>query len=385
LPRGGLVAERRRRRWIGGSVSATGRSSSDGATDGPFDRPPPLRVLDTLRLLTTKPPPLEWIADGVWSPGKLTLFTGREKRGKSLVQLALALRMASGGGELAGIHVKPGRVLLIDGENGEAEIHRRLHALELAPEHADNLMIAEARGLDLAALTDSYLVESYAVRHRADLVLLDSFRALWRGDERDEAEIAAALDPIRAFAHDTGAAVSLTHHLPKGGEQTYRGSTAIGAAIEHVVVLERFEEDSQSKTRRKLSNPLARFAPQRPDRWLSICSEGDDGPTWLEAVEPYVPARETPAQDEVAVALLDQVRYSGNGHIPGTGLPDASDDAAPGWSLADLARAVGRHPDDQTVRRAVYRLAKDGVLYRGDGKRWYPAPRLFDDHEEDEP
>jgi archaellum biogenesis ATPase FlaH len=340
----------------------------------------PLRVLDTLRLITTEPPPLEWLADGVWSPGKLTLFSGREKRGKSLVQLALGFVMASGGGELAGITVQAGRVLLIDGENGEQEIHRRLHALGLAPEHADNLMIAEARGLELREHGDE--IVELVERHDADLLLLDSFRALWRGNERDEAEITQALDPMRDFAHDSGVAISLTHHLPKGGEQTYRGSTAIGAAIEHVVVLESFEEDPRHKTRRKLSNPLARFAPQRDDRWLAILSEGDDGPTWLEAADPYVAAHETPAQDETMTSLRELVGswQSGNGYSPGAKVPKHD---APGYTASDLARAIGRRPDDNTVRRAIKRLADEGVFYQGDGKRWYPAPTPLDDEEEE--
>src|SRR4051812_22319500 len=51
----------------------------------------------------------------------------------------------------------------------------------------------------------------------------------------------------------------------------------------------------------------------------------------------------------------------------------------PGWTTADLARAVGRSRDDKTLRRAVQRLADAGVLYRnGDERRWHPAASLFD-------
>jgi hypothetical protein len=57
--------------------------------------------------------------------------------------------MASGGGEVAGIPVKPGRVLIVDAENGEREIHRRLRSTGLDAEGARNLHIAEARGFDL--------------------------------------------------------------------------------------------------------------------------------------------------------------------------------------------------------------------------------------------
>ena len=90
-----------------------------------------LRTLDTHALLTTSPPPVKWLADGIYAAGKLTLFGGREKGGKSLVQMLLATTMASGGGQVAGITVAPGRVLLVDAENGESELHRRLRATRL--------------------------------------------------------------------------------------------------------------------------------------------------------------------------------------------------------------------------------------------------------------
>ena len=40
-------------------------------------------------------------------------------------------------------------------------------------------------------------------------------------------------------------------------------------------MLSREPEDPQRRTRRRLSNPLARFAREREDRWLSIVAEDD--------------------------------------------------------------------------------------------------------------
>jgi hypothetical protein len=257
-----------------------------------------LRVLDTHQLLTTPPEPIEWLAEGIYAAGKLTLFGGREKGGKSLVQLALAVRMASGRGEIAGIAVKPGRVLIVDAENGERETHRRLRAIGLAPEHADQLVCVEARGFDLRENLGE--VGDLIGRYGPDLVLLDSFRALWRGDERDEAQVADALDPLRELAHDRQIAIGLTHHAQKAGDE-YRGSSAIGACVEWVVMLSRVRDDAD-RTRRKMSNPLARFAREREDRWLKICSDSDDGPVTIDAVEPY---RRPKPRDDKAQAVLD--------------------------------------------------------------------------------
>ena len=330
-----------------------------------------LRLLDTKKLLTTEPEPLDWLASGVWCRGKLTLFGGREKRGKSLVQLLMGTLMASGGGEIVGLDVKPGRVLLIDAENGEREIHRRLRSAGLAAEHAGNFVIAEARGFELREQWPA--VANLAEREAVDLILLDSFRSLWRGDERDEAECAEALDPIRQYAHETDRAISLVHHAQKGGEE-YRGSSAIGACVDWCVMLDRHREDDD-KTRRRLANPLARFAPERPDRWLRICSEGDDGPVSLAAAEPFAHEQAAPVRDEIEgelQALIESVVPVVHPYI-GEDTP-----TTPSWSTADLLSAVGRRRDDKTGRRAVQRLAARGVIHRNGDGRWHRSETLLD-------
>jgi hypothetical protein len=330
-----------------------------------------LRELDTLALVTTEPPPLDWLADGVFCRGKLTLVGGREKRGKSLVQLLLAVRAASGGGEVAGIFVQSARVLLVDAENGEQEIHRRLRAMGLSAAHASNLVIVEARGFDLR--TDLEQVAELASRHSIDLVLLDSFRSLWRGDERDEGQVAEALDPVRELAHDTGISYCLTHHAKKNGEE-YRGSSAIGACVDWCVMLDRHGEDPD-KTRRRLTNPLARIAPERPDRWLSIRSVGDDGPVSLEEGHPFEREHGTPVRDEVEAKIRVIVEEGCRGVDPVKGEYTPT---PPSWSTADFARKLGRDEKDRTVREAANHLGELGVIHRNDDDRWQRSPKLED-------
>jgi hypothetical protein len=377
----------------------TGTTSEERASRSNGKRPEVLRVLDTMHLVTTTPVPLFWLAAGVWCRGKLTMFGGREKRGKSLVQLALAVMMASGGGEIAGIEVKAGRVLLIDAENGEREIHRRLRAMGLTAEHAHNFLVAEARGFELREHRG--LVDELAREHRADLVLLDSFRSLWRGDERDEAEVARALDPLRELAHGTETAYSLVHHAQKGGEE-YRGSSAIGACVDWCVMLDRDRED-KDKARRRLANPLARFASERPDQWLRISSEDDDGPVSLEPAEPFVREHEAPVREEIEAKLRAWINKRGTrgttpiprdppttpkppetqaiGGVVPVVPPYIGEDTGttPSWSMADLGRAVGRSRDDKTLRRVVEQLVHLGVLHRNEEGRWERSETLLDD------
>jgi len=141
-----------------------------------------LRELDTLALLMGTPSPLAWVAEGVDAEGALTMMGGREKSGKSLLEFGISSCAASGGGSLAGIAIAPAKTLIIDAENGEREIHRRLHAIGLDPVFAKMLVIVEVRGFELREDLDR--VVDLIDRHRPDRVVMDSFRSLWRGDER---------------------------------------------------------------------------------------------------------------------------------------------------------------------------------------------------------
>src|SRR5438105_15332889 len=95
-----------------------------------------------------RPPPVAWLIEGLCARGALSLLAGQPKAGKSLFGLALAGGVAAGG-RVAGIACQPGSALVVDAENGAAEIHRRLWALELPARVAKRLHVLEARSLDL--------------------------------------------------------------------------------------------------------------------------------------------------------------------------------------------------------------------------------------------
>jgi AAA domain len=362
-------------RALAGAEAATSngpfrRADGDAGdeTESETPRPSKLRVLDTFGLATNAPKPVDWLAEGVLARGKLAMPGGREKRGKSLLVLACAVCAASGGGEVAGIRVKAGRWLIVDGENGENEIHRRLRALGLAPAHAENLILVEARGFNLS--TDLGGFEDLLDRYRPDAAVLDSFRACWRGDERDDAEVAATLDPLRDLAHDGGIGTGLVHQARKNGDE-YRGSTAIGACVEWVAMLSR-EPGDPDKTRRRLTTPLARFAPERDDRWLSIRSDGDEGPISIVAAEPYVPQHETPVRSELAGEMREWV-LAQVARCKGDYQDSQEHMFAPSWTGSDLCRALEREPEDKTARRAIRQLEGEGFLVQGTDKRWRRA------------
>jgi RecA-family ATPase len=93
------------------------------------------------------------------------------------------------GGRVAGIACQAGAALVVDAENGPSEIHRRLWALELPARAAARLHVLEARALDLRSELPQ--LERRIAACAPDLVVLDSFRSLWSGRERSDAEVEA--------------------------------------------------------------------------------------------------------------------------------------------------------------------------------------------------
>jgi len=196
-----------------------------------------LRLLDTDRMAVTEPPKVPWLSEPLLARGAVTMLVGREGQGKSMLGLALAAAIGHGG-TVAGIACRPGRMLVIDAENGEAEIHRRVRGLGVKP---GTLFYVEAERFDLRA--DLRDVEALLTHYRPDALMLDSLRSLAPGlDENDSGPVEAVLGPLRGLSRRHNLATLVLHHAGKASNG-YRGSTAIGAAVDLGFTLAREGDD----------------------------------------------------------------------------------------------------------------------------------------------
>jgi AAA domain len=310
---------------------------------GTLAPPGTLRRCDVRRFLTTDPLPVEWIADGVLARGTLTLLAGREKEGKSLLAMALAARAATGGGQIAGINVCAARALIVDAENGGGELHRRVRALGLGVQHAARIEVYEAVAHDLRR--DLGELDALLDSIRPDLLVLDSWRSLWGGDENDSGEVARVLDPLRNMIRRYHAGAILIHHMRKGGG--YRGSSAIGASVENVIELSRHDEDPDRR-RRRLRNPACRFEQEADDRWLRIEADRERGLLLVDEADSFHPS--AGAREDAGDALLAALRR-----------PTA-------WS--EWARDAGLDPKHGTARRARDSLREQGAIAQDADGLW---------------
>jgi hypothetical protein len=281
------------------------------------------------------------------------MLAGREGCGKSMLALALSAALGHGWREVVEMpSVYPGLVVYVDAENGPREAHRRLHGLDVNPHR---LVYVEADGFSLKTHREE--LEALVEAHDLALLVLDSLRSLAPGlDENDSMQVEAVLRPITRLAQTRHIAILILHHASRASGE-YRGSTAIGAAVELGFTLARHPEDPQANTRRRLTCWKSRPAAEPAPRWLTI-EPAEGGGILLQKAEPFEPrsgARQR-ASDSLLAALDGQPRTWGQ------------------WAEeADL------DPHNGTARRARDRLLDSGRVAKDKDGQWRILPQGGDD------
>lgn len=299
----------------------------------------PIRFLDVAAMVAEVPPPVAWMARPILPRGALTAVYAPGGDGKSLFSMALAAAVARGE-ELAGIDCEQGKAIYLDGENGEHEIHRRVHTLGLP---ASGVRVADASRLDLRR--DIEAVQALVADDRPDLLVLDSLRSLTPGmDENDTSQTARALDPLRRLAHETGAAILLIHHANKDGRD-FRGASSIRDSVDALWHLGRHDKDPDQR-RRFLACRKMRVAAEPQRLWLRL--EVDRGHVLIDPADPA---------DEQLAHAAQPVRTRLSDEI----LARMTEEPL---RLAQIAELVGRSSKDGSVRNALTALVRDGLLTR---------------------
>lgn len=310
---------------------------------GVVTAPSPIRFLDVARMAASDPPPVPWLAPPLLPRAALTALYAPGGDGKSLLSMALAAALAHGG-ELAGVECETATSVYLDAENGEWEIHRRVHTLGLP---VSGVQVADAGGLDLRG--DMAAVEAVLRDKTPDLLILDSLRSMTPGmDENDTRQTAAVLDPLRRLAHDSGAAILLIHHANKGGRD-FRGASSIRDSVDVLWHLGR-QDDDPDPGRRFLSCRKMRVAAEPPRLWLRL--DVDRGRVLIDRAEP--PEEQAPQITQPVRARLSDEILAGMDDRP--------------LRLAAVAELVGRKPKDGSVRNALNGLVGGGLLARRGGE-----------------
>jgi len=167
--------------------------------------------------------------------GGATLLYSLPKSLKSWIALDLALGAACGRPVLNHFSVpKPVRVLLVQVEDRPGEVQERLLQLTICqqpvrfPDPPDMLNVVPRCPLNLIDPNWFRQLESAIAEQKTELIILDVFRRLFRGDvntPKDTAEFLEVLDKLR---DQYGCAIFLVHHSNKS-RQSAMQTHALGS------------------------------------------------------------------------------------------------------------------------------------------------------------
>lgn len=208
-------------------------------------------LLDVDKCFAEAPPKAKWILEGLIAEGVVGIMNAQGGVGKSYLAVLIAILVA-GGKSTAPFKVNTARkVLVINVEDSEEDIQRRLHAInqvyELTPEEKElvkrNLLILPGRGkigplmsLDAANPVRSkhatWLLSSLR-NTNPGLVILDTKSRLFGLDENNNSHAAAWLSIFEEYiVEKPGCSFLILHHNNKmGSESTEQGGSRGASAL----------------------------------------------------------------------------------------------------------------------------------------------------------
>lgn len=197
-------------------------------------------------------PPVPWVVPGLHlAPGRPCIVAGYGASAKTLSCQAMAVAAAAGIPVWG--HFEPARALRIrhvDSEQGDGATRRRYrrlaYALGVGHEHlGDRLQMVSFPGIYLSGKGAEAAWKRVA--DGADIIILDSLRALTPGVDENSSEMRRHLDPLTRISEATGAVFVIIHHAGKTpsdpsaakreGRQQLRGSSGIFDAAGSVFLL----------------------------------------------------------------------------------------------------------------------------------------------------
>jgi hypothetical protein len=290
------------------------------APDEAFE--PPIRTLGQYLDDPIEVPP-ELVTPYILVRGGMTCTVGRAGKGKTVMNLNRLLKWSAGlpmfegwfdpeGNKLlAPPDDKPLKSLIIENEGAAGLFHRQvgimLHAegylteqqRELAKE---NLLVWGDGGYSNLKFDDPKQLDSVRAgieKYEPDIVFVEPFRGLWRGEENSATDMAVVVDAMMNIAADYKIGVLLAHHERKSGagDDGEKMSVARGSGVLEGVVtaLENFES--------------VKAGEQRELSWSKSRHAGAPNPvrmTWDHQAWWYSHVPTTAIEETIVGALRDQ-------------------------------------------------------------------------------
>lgn len=200
----------------------------------------PLEVHSLEQVMNNHYPEQEYVVDGIVPEASITILSGASRSYKTYTLLHMATSIASGKMLFGKFATQQAGVLIIDEENGERLLQKRLFQLGSSMELPVHFLSYSG-----FITTDKYISEVLKVclEKGIKLIIIDSLIRVHSGDENSAKDMSKVFKQLRQFT-EKGVAVLVTQHNRKQGAfggssgDEMRGSSDIMAAVDsHVGVV----------------------------------------------------------------------------------------------------------------------------------------------------
>jgi hypothetical protein len=227
---------------------------------------PPIRTLEDYLLAEIALPPV-LIHPYLCVRGGLNVTVGRAGFGKTVMNLNRMLRWSAGlpwvdgwvdkHGEKMLAPDKPLRILIVENEGAAGMFHKQVGDMLASERHLpgeavdlakQNILIWGEGGYSNMKLDDPNILAGLrqgVEKWEPDLVFIEPFRSLWKGEENSATEMNVVVDALVGLATDYNCGVWAAHHEKKGGAgeddkmSAARGSTVLEGVV---TVMENWEK-----------------------------------------------------------------------------------------------------------------------------------------------
>lgn len=181
----------------------------------------------------------DWLLDGLLEKRDRAIFTAPEGMGKSTLLGQIAMQAATGIVPFSGLPNPDGpvRTLVIDLENSERQIARKMRTLYRLPHVNEQLnkapqflRFAESKGLDLTSRTDRRWLFERMEGNKPQLVIIGPIYKMLSGNPNDEGTAKTVIDIMDECRDRWGITLLMEAHSPHGSDG-HRTARPVGASI----------------------------------------------------------------------------------------------------------------------------------------------------------
>lgn len=237
----------------------------------------------------------------------ITVLSGHPGCGKSWTMLSIAEAVASGNALFGQYKTEQGGVLIIDGENGDAELQRRVKLLN----SQKDLPVFFAIQQSFKADNDEKVKQILEIAEERDvkLIIIDPFAAIHSLTENNAEDMQKVMEQLQKFTQAEISVLCLHHHRKNIGykkqdaSQSLRGSSAFSARVDsHLAVNLQGKIDNDIKL--LITHEKSRRGKQTEPFNILIKQEGEDGKITLIYEKADLPKLKKEEAEEIIIEIL---------------------------------------------------------------------------------